>query len=76
MIQRQELLVYFNYKASLVQSFIEYGATVEYVNKKAGYAVLYIDKDKANNLTNFLRHAKGIRKYEFSEAKLVELDIN
>ena len=76
MIQRLELLVYFNYKASLVQSFVEQGATVEYVNKKAGYAVLYIDKDKADDLTAFLRHAKGIRKYEFSEQKLLDLDIN
>jgi len=75
MIKREELLVYFNYKASIVQSFRDNGADVEYVNKKAGYAVLYLDSSKMKKFTDFLRHVKGIRKFETSPTELVELDI-
>ena len=75
MIKRTEILVYINYKASLIQQMKDFGADIEYVNKKAGYCVLYIDQSKQRKFTDFLRRAHGVKKYEFSPTELVELDI-
>ncbi|MBP5342854.1 DUF2129 domain-containing protein [bacterium] len=75
MIKRCEMLVYINYKASLIQQIKDFGADVEYVNKKAGYLVCYIDQNKVRKFTDFLRRAKGVKKYDFSPTPLVEIDI-
>jgi len=75
MIKRIEILIYFNYKQALVQMFRDLGADVEYVNKRAGYAVTYISEDKVKNYTETLKHTHGIKKYEFSPTELVEINI-
>ncbi|MBR4237791.1 DUF2129 domain-containing protein [bacterium] len=75
MIKRVEILVYINYKAALIQQMKDFGADIEYVNKKAGYCVCYIDGPRAKKFTDFLRRAKGVKKFEFSPTELVEIDI-
>lgn len=75
MIKRIELLVYFNYRSSMIQAFESLGASVQYVNKKLGYAVLYVDYNKSRSIQNSLKHMKGIKKVEESPQELLELDI-
>jgi len=76
MIKRVELLVYFNYRSSIPETLTKLGATVQYLNKKLGYAVLYVDDDKMKNVTNGLRHMKGFKKYEISPQELPEIPID
>ena len=75
MVSRVELLVYFQYRASTLEQFKEFGATVQYVNKKLGYTVLYIDKDNMKSFTNKIKNVKGFKKYEVSPTELVDIDL-
>jgi len=74
MVKRVEIIIYFNYKASIIQQFKDLGATVEYINKKAGYCITYIDSDKQDNYLNAIKKIKGFKRYDFSPNELVELD--
>lgn len=75
MIKRTELLVFFNYRSS-VQSYLDsLKVDVQYLNKKLGYAVLYLDEDNLKKVTESLKRMKGFKKYEVSPTKLVDLDI-
>ena len=75
MVKRSEVIIYYNYRASLIQQFKDLGASIEYTNKKAGYSIAYIDLDNQENFLNQIKHLKGFKRYELSPTELVELDI-
>ena len=74
MVKRTEIIIYLNYKASLIEQFRSLGASIEYVNKKAGYCITYIDNDKVDDFLDSIKHLKGFKKYDISPTELVELD--
>lgn len=76
MIERVEILVYFNHRSDTRKTIEELGATIQYLNKKAGYAVLYVDKDNVGSVTSGLKRMKGFKRYDVSETDLLSLDIN
>lgn len=75
MIKRDEVLVYFNYRGDTANYFKSLGVTVQYLNKKLGYAVLYVDDVSLDKTINALRKMRGFKKYEVSNTDLVELDV-
>ncbi len=75
MVKRTEVILYYNYKASLLEQFKNLGATIEYTNKKAGYSIAYIDSLTQDKFLKSIIHLKGFKRYELSPTELVELDI-
>lgn len=74
MINRVELLIYFNYRSSSIDYFKEIGLTVEYFNKKMGCAVCYMDEENSNKIFEALKRMKGFKKYEISQSELVKFN--
>jgi len=75
MIKRDEVLVYFNYRSDSLDFMKALNATIVYVNKKMGYAVLYVDDENLSKIINKLKKMRGFKKYEVSPTDLVELNV-
>ncbi len=76
MIKRDEVLVYFNYRSDIIKYLQSLNVTIQYLSKRAGYAVLYVDDNKLGKIINQLRQMKGFKGYEVSPTDLLELDID
>ena len=76
MIKRVEILVYFNYRSDTKKYLESTGATVQYLNKKMGYAVLYADEKNLGRTISQIKRLHGFKKYEVSQDELVSFSID
>ena len=76
MIKRDELLVYFNYRSDTLKYLQGLNVTIQYLSKKAGYAVLYVDDSRLGKIIYQLKQMKGFKGYEVSPTDLEELNID
>ena len=76
MIKRVELLVYFNYRSDTKKYLESTGATIQYLNKKMGYAVLYVDDKYLGKVISQVKRLHGFKKYEVSQDELVSFSID
>lgn len=76
MIKRVEILVYFNYRSDTKKYLESTGATVQYLNKKLGYAVLYADDKNLGRTISSIKRMHGFKKYEVSQDELVSFSID
>jgi len=74
-VKRDEVLIYFNYRGDTSNCIKNLGATIQYLNKKLGYAVLYVDDDKLKKITDALKKMKGFKKLEVSPIDLAEINV-
>lgn len=75
MIKRDEVLVYFKYSGDTGKYISQLDVTIEYISKRAGYAVLYVDHDKVDSVLKSLEEMKGFKSCEVSPTDLEELNI-
>lgn len=74
-IKRVEIVLYFNYRNDIKKYLANLGVTVEYFNKKAGYAVLYVDDSNVGKTVALLKKMKGFKRYEISQDELVSFPL-
>ncbi|MCB9498830.1 MAG: DUF2129 domain-containing protein [Bacillales bacterium] len=75
MIKRVELLIYFNYRSDTSTYLKSLNLTIQYINKKMGYAVCYLDEESLKSTTEKIKRMRGFKKYEISPSVLVDLPI-
>ena len=55
MIKRVEIIIYLNFRSDSKKYLQNIGLSVEYVNKKQGYAVTYADEKNLGRIINNLK---------------------
>ena len=76
MIKRVEIIIYLNFRSDSKKYLQNIGLSVEYVNKKQGYAVTYADEKNLGRIINNLKKMRGFKRYDIQDTELVSFDIN
>ena len=75
MIKRIEMIVYFNNRSDTAKNIEGLGATIQYFNKKMGYAILYLDESNLGKFISGIKRMKGFKRYEVTDNELVSFEL-